>query len=162
MLYLTIIRDGLSWTRQVMIRKTWVIRPKEGKPMSSLTKKWIDHSNHEWIEAQELLGSMSCAHAADGRAWELTPRSRLCFRVHLGLCVEVVLFHDAPPCMRGQPPCVDITLAKYRFANIISLRVVQQKHCRSTTLHVHSYQPIMYKGFNVLIVPLRIQVWIWI
>jgi hypothetical protein len=47
MLYLTIIQNELSWTRQIMIRKTWVIRPLEEKPMSSLTKKWIDHRNHE-------------------------------------------------------------------------------------------------------------------
>jgi hypothetical protein len=27
MLDLTLIREGLSWVRQVMIRKSWVIRP---------------------------------------------------------------------------------------------------------------------------------------
>jgi hypothetical protein len=33
---------------------------------------------------------------------------------------------------------IHITLTKYRFANITSLRVVQQKHCGSATLHVHT------------------------
>jgi hypothetical protein len=33
---------------------------------------------------------------------------------------------------------VDITLMKYRFVNITFLRVVQQKHCGSATLHVHT------------------------
>jgi hypothetical protein len=90
MLYLTIIRNDLSWTRQIMIRKTWVIRPMEEKPMSSLTKKWIDHRNHEWIEVQELLGSTSCARVAYGRARELT--------------ASASLFHGSPQVLRGGRP----------------------------------------------------------
>jgi hypothetical protein len=32
---------------------------------------------------------------------------------------------------------VDITLTKYRFINITSLRMVQQEHCGSATLHIY-------------------------
>ena len=51
---------------------------------------------------------------------------------------------------------VIILITNSALLHITSLRVVQQKHCGSATLHVHTNQPEVYKRFKILFGPLRI------
>ena len=47
MLDLTLIREGLSWVRQVMIRKSWVIRPM--KETHIIIDREVDRPQESWM-----------------------------------------------------------------------------------------------------------------